>query len=525
MEIAQYQAAHHPVTLADVAQARTQRDATWQSIKDGALELAAAASRFETAVVKADSLSDLRHDKAQEATQLQSNFDRLQRLELQMEQLQQRLQESTARLNDFDQAWNGRMSTLGLPGMELLQINDWRAAREKVLSVADALAQELTAQQDLDRTTAAATAGLLQALQVADPMTPAMHLTAMMSAADETVGNAARIQERRTALLSPRTRAQALEPGLRNRAEQAKAAVDAWGQDLQTALAQVSLPPKASIATADAALVLFERMHQQLQKIRDTRLTRVDMMRRDLEAFDKSARALATELAPDIANASAAEISVRLDAQLKLDAAAAQDLGRLQDELNKAETLARSARSRIAEASAGLAPLLQLSGAPCNEELRSATVKSDRLHALTSEKDRALKQLLVEGDGMDRDALAAELAATDTHSILASLADNKRQTDELIEQQNRLSGDLSTAQTVLGKIAGQADAARAESQRQEALAKMANVLERFIKVYTAAKLLRWAIEKLREEKQGPMLSRASAVFCGLTQGAFGKLVV
>ncbi len=78
---------------------------------------------------------------------------------------------------------------------------------------------------------------------------------------------------------------------------------------------------------------------------------------------------------------------------------------------------------------------------------------------------------------------------------------------------------------MLGKIAGQSEAAQAESQRQEALARMSNAAERYIKVYTAAKLLRWSIERFRESKQGPMLLRASQIFCGLTRGAFNKLVV
>src|SRR3546814_5869004 len=59
-------------------------------------------------------------------------------------------------------------------------------------------------------------------------------------------------------------------------------------------------------------------------------------------------------------------------------------------------------------------------------------------------------------------------------------------------------------------------AAKAESQRQQALARMADVTERYIKVFTAARLLRWSIDRYREQKQGPMLARAGAIFSGLT---------
>ena len=95
----------------------------------------------------------------------------------------------------------------------------------------------------------------------------------------------------------------------------------------------------------------------------------------------------------------------------------------------------------------------------------------------------------------------------------------------MVEQQNQLSGELNSARQALAKIAGQDEAARAESQRQEALAGMANAAERFIKVFVAAKMLRWAIERYREKKQGPMLSKASEIFCGLTINSFNRLVV
>jgi uncharacterized protein YhaN len=54
---------------------------------------------------------------------------------------------------------------------------------------------------------------------------------------------------------------------------------------------------------------------------------------------------------------------------------------------------------------------------------------------------------------------------------------------------------------------------------------MADAAERFIKVETASTLLKWAIDRYRERRQGPMLSRASAIFAELTLGAFSRLVV
>jgi len=273
------------------------------------------------------------------------------------------------------------------------------------------------------------------------------------------------------------------------------------------------------------ALAIFERIHQQLQKIRETRVNRVDMMRRDLDSFALAAKALARDIAPGLATDTPSQISLSLDAQLKQHAFASQELGRLKQELAQATIQVAAANEKQAQARASLEPLLRLSKTTSNDELRIAAANSDQLRTLTAEMGQALRQLLSAGDGLDRATLSAEWAATDADATATSLDEIKRQTDEVVELQSNLSSTLTSAAAVLGKIAGQSEAARAESQRQQALARMGNALERFIKVFTAAKLLRWSIEKFRETKQGPMLARASDVFAGLTQGAFSKLVV
>ena len=525
LEITQYKAAHHPVTLQNVLDARSERDVTWYSIKAGNVKPSDVATDYEQAVSNADGAADKRHDKAREETELQANIDRLQRLDLQLVDQSDRAQEGETQLQSFDQAWADRMDSLGLSGMPLLQMNEWRVARERTLSAAADSEEELSQQANFVANVSEAKSALIVSLRSINPDAENLNLAGLIRLADESVSSAARLQERRSALSTQKIRAQAALPELLNRVSQADAAVDAWKVEMQKGLTQASLPVDASIDTVEAALVLFERMHLQLQKIRETRLTRVDMMQRDLDAFAKAAKGLSADVAPDFAGDLPAQISLQLESLLKQHAASFKELGRLNGELIELEKREAAVRATMTDANASLEPLLRLSATASNDELRLAVGKSDRLRALTSDKQQSLKQLLSSGDGLDREALTAELATSEADAVSADLAENKHQTDEVVEKQNRLSGELTSANATLGKIAGQDEAARAEAKRQEALAKMANVLERFIKVFTAAKLLRWSIEKFRETKQGPMLSRASDVFSGLTQGAFNKLIV
>ena len=525
LEISQYRATHQPVTLTDVRGVRALRDAAWHAIRSGASTLAEAAAGYERRVTESDTLSDQRHDRAQAETELQAKLDRLQRLQLQSDELQSRGLANAQALDAFDQHWNAQTRDIGLAGMPLLKVNDWRAARERVLMAAAALQDAQAAQRDLARSVARVSAALTQALLAFKPEARTLRLTGLILLADELVTATTRTRERREALLSQKIRAEAALPDLNKRLAQARSALDTWQIEWQKNFALLHLPPQTSRETVDASLVLFERMHQHLQKIRDIRVNRIDMMRRDLQAFDVAAQSLAKALAPDINNEPTLQIALSLERRLKQESDCAQALDRLRHEFKKTAAQAQAANQRMAESSASLAPLLRLSAMADNEGLRVAIECSDRLRQLTLQTDQTLKQLLVLGDGLPRATLEAEFKATEVTRMSARLSDLKLQIDEVVAQQNRLSGELNAAETELGKIAGQAQAARAESQRQEALARMSNAVQRYLKVHTAAKLLRWSIERFRESRQGPMLARASDIFCGLTQSTFSRLVV
>ncbi|WP_414630273.1 ATP-binding protein, partial [Burkholderia cenocepacia] len=58
-----------------------------------------------------------------------------------------------------------------------------------------------------------------------------------------------------------------------------------------------------------------------------------------------------------------------------------------------------------------------------------------------------------------------------------------------------------------------------------ALAAMGDAAEQYLEAATASRLLKWATDRYRDQKQGPMLRRAGEIFAGLTLGEFAKLTV
>lgn len=79
------------------------------------------------------------------------------------------------------------------------------------------------------------------------------------------------------------------------------------------------------------------------------------------------------------------------------------------------------------------------------------------------------------------------------------------------------------AQDKFSKIAGQDDAAKAGSMRQDALLGIGDAVEEYIRITVGAKLLKWAVDRYREDKQDPL--RTSALLMQLTLGQYPRLAV
>lgn len=523
LEITQYQAAHHPVSLADLAAARLARDGLWQEIRSGTASLAEAAAPYEGLVGEADALADRRHDKAQEAATLQSKLDGRERRARQLALYESRAEENSQRQGQWAAAWEARAVALGLPGMTLDQMNSWCTARDKVLAVAAALDGAQAELEALHRQARQARAGLAAALVPAPE--PGESLAALVLRAAKRVEEVRRADERRTALQEQRAAACSALESLARRLAQAQEALATWGDEWARCLGSLHLPAETDTGAAEGALSVLARMDDHLSKMRELRDARINPMRRDLDAFAANAARLARDLDADLVARPAEEIARVLSERLTQAREDAREHRRLTGELDACRERAAAEAQRLDEARAVLAPLLRAADAADPEALRQAVARSDQARGLEGEVRDLQRTLLESSDGLTRETLDAELAELDPGVIPADLATLNRDLDDLLEQQRQNAAALRTAETSLQRIAGQDDAARAEAKRQEALARMGNAVERYLRTYTAARLLRWAIERYREARQGPMLGRAGQIFAELTLGSFERLVV
>lgn len=566
LEVLQQRSARHLVSAGDLAQARALRDGTWAQLQSGALALAAAASSFNTQLQHADHLADQRHDQARDVSTLQVRLDEQQRLQQQATDLAQRQHSTQTSLATLQAGWQQRMATLGLAGLAATALDGWRNAQQRRLAAAQAQAHAQAALQTTQQTATQAavvlqqavlSAGLQSASRLpADPATPDhTSLATLVLTASDAVDAAAAHTARRDALAQQHSAAVAALARQQDAAAAAQDQAQRWATQWHSALLAVGLPPTTPVAAAITALGLMDEIEAALQALRQLRQGRIASLQADLADFQQTSTTLLAKAAPQLAGPPASD-AVALLAQALAQAQAVQaEADRLAHEQARLASGAQAAAEQVAQTQASLLPLLQMAGLaglagltglaglagsvgsagsagpgadptpnPLST-LRHLIQRADQQRQLAAASHSAQQAVDDAADGLPLATLDAEISATPVAEIPLRLADLDAQHSAERQVQDALTAQLTQAEQALALIAGQDDAARAEADRQDALARMAAAAERYLTVRTADRLLKWAIDRWRETRQGPLLGRASALFAGLTGGAFQRLVV
>lgn len=535
LEVEQYRQTHHPATSDDVLRARAERDGNWADIKSGRLALAEAAPGFEARLRAADDLADARHDKAQEAAQLQGLQHKLEQDDHNLADAQTRLDQCEQALAGFEARWQSFCGETGLGGMPLEEMPDWLLQKDRALEAAEALEQALREEQGLRAAQDAVHAELRRTLMASLP--PTVSLVAdhgfmpLRAQAQSYIREADDARIRRDEWLAQLAQGRPMLEAANQELIAARARLDAWQFGWSEALAAMGLAPDLAVGAVEGALVLMGGIAEKLEQIRQIRVERIQAMRSELRAFVIDADDLVRRLGvasglKSAANAHdaflmAQDFTRRLQAARQTQAEATRVASALAAETE----LVKTENEIFQRTQAGLRPLMERAGVHDIEALRSAVELADQ-HRVLTERVRAVElRVLQEGDGHGRQQLQDEMDAVDAEDLVARLAALQADISQAAERQSALAVELDNAQRTLDAIAGADAAARAEARRQEALARMSDCAERYIKVFTAARLLRWSIDRYREEKQGPMLSRASAIFAQLSLNSFERLSV
>jgi uncharacterized protein YhaN len=523
--ISQFKERHHPTTHQDVVQARHARDTSWEAIKTGETVLPQGAQAFEAALLHADAIADTRLNNVEEAAQLQSLCHQLEREQLLLAAIENQSLQLSVALEQFDAQWISLMQDSGLAGLALEDCGEWLAKRDKALAASETSQEAQVEFAAISLKVDGLKLNLAQALRdSAQQLAGHDSLSALCMQAESYIQNIDRAKTRQQTLSGQHEAAKTQAVALQQAAEDAIAALKLWNQNWSNALVKAGLSDDSDIGSVEGALALIEQIESKLKDLR-LHQQRIDVMTAELAQFAGDADRLAQLLAPELKTQPANQIAQTLAKRLTQAHTAATEAARLTEALRVAKAQMESAKESIQTANASLKPMLERVGVSSNALLAEAIGRSDQYRRLKMQVDEGGAHLINEGDGLARAQLEAEIAAVEPVQLVAELAQLNDALNDTVQRQTAFSAEHANALRALSEIGGSDAEAQAEAQRQEALAKMSEVAERYIKVFTAGRLLRWSIDRYREEKQGPLLARASLLFSGLTLGSFQRLSV
>jgi uncharacterized protein YhaN len=517
-------------TTERIAEARTRRDTAWRSLRAaifGAPEatpqasLVAHVTEFERLNGEADRLAD---EAIEDAARLAEHGLETQRLDEQTRRyaLAQAAEARAAGLlAGTEHGWRELWKHLCAAPRSPARMQEWSGRIEQLMKARDKLAARRT---ELEVKEAE--------LRRLEPVLNALGLEAGLSKIEGL--DCIRMAERFERRLEEITRAWERSRGLETRfsetrrrlAEAKTEAADAdallgdWRRRWVVAVAALGLEADASIEGAETALQVWDKASNDSENHRD-RTRRVAGMKRNMEAFEAEAHALAAHCAPAAADLPA-EAGARLLNERLVAARAAEAKRRAAVELRE------TARRALGNARAGLGKAKEtMATRAAHLPPGSDAVVLLAREAERSRLDQALRQQRLRladlADGVDEARLIEEMNAFDPDSAAASLMELERRDEDLGQQEKDRYAERDRFQRKRGEFESGIGAEAALQQRRNAEAELVEAARRWAVLKAASALLSGALEHHRATRRDPVMTRAGEVFATLTGGAFAGL--
>ncbi len=297
----------------------------------------------------------------------------------------------------------------------------------------------------------------------------------------------------------------------------------AWRAECARAAAAIELPPDAA---PDDAVTILDELSDLFRKVDEAAglRRRVEGMERDARQFAADVARLAAAHAPELGALPSAEGARQLLDRLRRGAVHRTERASLDEQQGEARRALEEQGARRERAEARLAELVGAAAAGDEAGLLRAEERSTAARALDRDLRDVEEKLAELSEGGDVAALEQGCAGLDGEAAalrLDTLDGELREREEARDRVEREVGALSKGIEELQK--GESLAALRAAEAQGELSRARSHAERYLRLRAAALLLGRQIDRYREENQGPILARASALFCRLTLGAWDGL--
>jgi uncharacterized protein YhaN len=184
----------------------------------------------------------------------------------------------------------------------------------------------------------------------------------------------------------------------------------------------------------------------------------------------------------------------------------------------------RGAEAEILATDQVLDELCRQAGCEGPGQLPMVERRYQELQQLMGQLREVESELIDGGDGLDIEALSAEVQAADRDAVLAErVAIEERIEQELRPQQKALLEQKVDSERDFAAMAGGDLASTLAEEAQQTLSSLRADAERFVRLKLAGRVLRDEIERFRRRHRDPILARTSRYFAQLTCGAFAAV--
>ncbi len=348
------------------------------------------------------------------------------------------------------------------------------------------------------------------------------HLTALIDAASQQLEAFRAADKRYQETLRDRERLETAKPPAARRLRDAEQQLEQWRSEWLELATKLDVDPDT---TPDEVQRRCERINElfSLARQRDTLKKQIDQRQAALAAFEAETRALESQLGQQEATRDPLPVVAGLMEMLQQHRqreSKRQTLGEQRDQVEEeCDTARQTLRLRDKE----LATL-------CGEARCVAVADLPRVEEASSKRGeleqqvRALDdQLTLLAGGKELTAFIEEVRSQDAETLDQEIASGERQREQQASQYDGQRETLGALRRDVQAMDGSDRAAALQQQIQDVLAKIRRDSERYATLRVANLALHAAIERYREQNQGPVLQRAEQLFRRLTNGAYEAL--
>ncbi|MBW1660172.1 MAG: AAA family ATPase [Deltaproteobacteria bacterium] len=474
------------------------------------------ADLYETTVANADTLADLRQEKAEFVAKREQLVVAVGKAEKRRARAEARLDQKKKTLEQVTAEWQALWSHCGFEPLSPSTMLDWLQTHKEFLKNARQQQEYRSEREKLAETVLAFEEALHQALLAVEDASQT-HPTpkAMLRAAKAVVKKTKELSGQRKyyekELPRKKKKLAKLDRDIEQNAQDLKAWVEQWKAMLQ----EFGFPEDWDIAIAEKVLAGLADARTENEKAvsLDSRVKKMEVP--SAEYAEKVAE-LCEKVAPDLAGYAAPDAVNTLSERLNQAHQARQDHELLTGQQKAAQQRIAKWNPQIVEIQSQLTDLYAMAGVKSEEEFHKI-----------AERARERAEIAKEISGLERE-LTGIIGTEDTATFYAEL--KKADADTLAMEQQRAEEEgkaieqtyrkaveqAAIIQNQLQKLSGESEAATCASNLESSRGELVTAVDRWAPLVLAQALMQQAIQRFEREHQPAMLQNIERLFAKMT---------